>query len=72
MMVWLCVSATTSPGGMIFGSGEVTVANNEDYKCQVFRFTAPFASGDVKIQMTIASEKYTASVPWAEDVKTSG
>ena len=57
---------------MIFGSGKVTVVKGEDHKCKGFTFKAPFASGEVKVQLTLASEKYTASVTWAENVTTTG
>ncbi|KAK2556576.1 Contactin-associated protein-like 5 [Acropora cervicornis] len=66
-------SADTTPAtGMIFGSGNVTVVKGEDHKCKGFTFRAPFVSGEVKVQLTLASEKYTASVTWAENVTTTG
>ena len=66
------LSDTTPATGMIFGSGNVTVVKGEDYKCKGFTFRAPFVSGEVKVQLTLASEKYTASVTWAENVTTTG
>jgi len=51
---------------MIFGSGKVTVVKGEDHKCKGFTFKAPFSSGEVKVQVTLASEKYTVSVTWAQ------
>ena len=65
-------SDTTPATEMIFGSGNVTVVKGEDHKCKGFTFKAPFASGEVKVQLTLASEKYTASVTWAENVTTTG
>lgn len=66
------VSDTTPATGMIFGSGQVTVVKGEDHKCKDFTFKNPFASGEVNVQLTLASENYTASVTWAESVTTTG
>ena len=66
------VSETTPPYGMLFGSGELTVSKGEDYKCKPFQFIPPFASGEVRVQLRLCSEKYSAAVTWAERIETNG
>lgn len=57
---------------MLSGSGELTVSKGEDYKCKAFQFISPFASGEVRVQLRLCSEKYSAAVTWAEGIKTTG
>ena len=42
----------TPATGMIFGSGKMTVVKGEDHNYKGFTFKAPFASGEVKVQLT--------------------
>ena len=65
-------SETTPPDGMLSGSGELTVSKGEDYKCKAFQFIPPFASGEVRVQLRLCSEKYSAAVTWTEGIQTTG
>lgn len=62
MRDFVFASETTPPDGMLSGSGELTVSKGEDYKCKAFQFISPFASGEVRVQLRLCSEKYSAAV----------
>ena len=65
------VSDTIPASAMLFGSTQVTFGKGEDHKCVSLSYTLPFAPGEVKVQMTVASDKCIASVAWAENVTTT-
>lgn len=57
---------------MIYGSGDVSVAENKDYNCKVFPFNPAFNSNNVRVQLSLRSTNYQAAVTWVEEVTSTG